>query len=134
MGETSGSVIRTLAVGRPLVVSNVGWFSELPDAVAAKVPVDDHEVETLSAFLDLLVSDSALRARMGDAAREFAASEHGLDRVVDLYVAALEEAAGREAVQSAVCGDVARAAVETGFDRGSRELDDVAAGMRELDF
>jgi len=132
MGETSGSVIRTLAVGRPLVVSDVGWFSELPDAVAAKVPVDDSEVETLSAFLDLLVSDSALRDRMGSAARELGRREHALDRVVDLYVAALEEAAGRDTVRSAVCADVARAAVETGLDGRSRELDEVAANMREL--
>ena len=132
MGETSGSVIRTLAVGRPLVVSDVGWFSELPDAVAAKVPVDDREVDTLSAFLDRLVSDSALRERMGNAAREFAVREHGLDRVVTLYVAALEEAAGRDTVRSAVYGEVARAAVETGLDGRSRELDGVAASMREL--
>ena len=31
MGETSGSVIRALSLGKPLVVSDVGWFSELPD-------------------------------------------------------------------------------------------------------
>src|SRR5206468_1563957 len=30
MGETSGSAIRTLALGKPLVVSDVGWFAELP--------------------------------------------------------------------------------------------------------
>jgi glycosyltransferase involved in cell wall biosynthesis len=132
MGETSGSVIRTLAVGRPLVVSDVGWFSELPDAVAAKVPVDDFEVETLSAFLDTLVGDSALRERMGGAARELAVQEHGLEHVVNLYVAALEEAAGREAVKTALRGDLAHAAVEIGLDGRSRELDEIAVGMREL--
>jgi glycosyltransferase involved in cell wall biosynthesis len=132
MGETSGSVIRTLAVGRPLVVSDVGWFSELPDSVAAKVPVDGREVDTLTAFLDALVSDPDLRERMGKAAQELAVREHGLDRVVDLYVAALEEAAGGEAVRDAVRGDVARAAVETGLDGRSRALDDVAASLREL--
>src|SRR5438034_9598778 len=39
MGETSGTAIRALALGKPLVVSDVGWFSELPDGVALKVPV-----------------------------------------------------------------------------------------------
>jgi glycosyltransferase involved in cell wall biosynthesis len=34
MGETSGSAIRALSLGRPLVVSDLGWFSELPDDVA----------------------------------------------------------------------------------------------------
>src|SRR5262249_28840593 len=47
MGETSGSVIRALTLGRPLVVSDVGWFAELPDDVAFKVPVDDDEVATI---------------------------------------------------------------------------------------
>ena len=41
MGETSAMALRALAVGRPLVVSDLGWFAELPDAVAAKVPVDE---------------------------------------------------------------------------------------------
>jgi glycosyltransferase involved in cell wall biosynthesis len=43
MGETSGSVVRALSLGKPLVVSNVGWFSELPDEVAIKVSPDEHE-------------------------------------------------------------------------------------------
>ena len=30
MGETSGSVIRQLSLGKPVVVSDVGWFAELP--------------------------------------------------------------------------------------------------------
>ena len=45
MGETSGTAIRALSLGKPLVVSDVGWFSELPDDVALKVPVDDDEVD-----------------------------------------------------------------------------------------
>ena len=98
MGETSGSVIRALAAGRPLVVSDVGWFSELPDAVAAKVPVGSREVETLAAFLDALASDPELRSRMGRAAAAYARKEHSLDRVADLYVTALEEGAGGTAV------------------------------------
>ena len=57
MGETSGSVIRQLSLGKPVVVSDVGWFSELPDEVALKVPVDAAETETLQAALELLARD-----------------------------------------------------------------------------
>ena len=50
MGETSAVVIRALSVGTPLVVSDVGWFSELPDDVALKAAPDerygDVEVDT----------------------------------------------------------------------------------------
>ena len=36
MGETSASVIRALAAGRPVVVSDVGWSSELPTPLPRK--------------------------------------------------------------------------------------------------
>jgi glycosyltransferase involved in cell wall biosynthesis len=94
MGETSASVVRSLSLGKPLVVSDVGWFSELPDDVAFKVPVGDREAETIAAALGLLAADANLRAAMGSAARRLAETEHRLDRVADLYAAALAEAAG----------------------------------------
>ena len=80
-------------------MSDVGWFAELPDAVAAKVPVDEFEVETLTAVLERFAEDDDLLVRMGAAAAEYAREEHGLDRVADLYVAALEEGGGKEVVR-----------------------------------
>jgi glycosyltransferase involved in cell wall biosynthesis len=132
MGETSGMVIRALSLGKPLVVSDAGWFQELPDSVAAKVPVDDFEVATLAATLELLAEDEGLRRRMGAAAAEYARHEHSLDRVADDYVAALEEVAGGEAVRNAVLGDVARAAHEVGMSSGDPDLSEVGARSREV--
>jgi glycosyltransferase involved in cell wall biosynthesis len=116
MGETSGIVIRALSLGKPLVVSDLGWFAELPDEVALKVPVDEREVETLTAELQLLADDEARRTAMGRAARAHAEREHAVPHVADLYAAALEEAAGGAAVRDAVLGEVARAAAEVGLD------------------
>src|SRR3982750_2219398 len=62
MGETSGSVLRCLSLGKPVVVSEIGWFSELPDDVALKVPVDEYETRTLEAALELLAEPAARRA------------------------------------------------------------------------
>src|SRR5262249_3789674 len=97
MGETSAIAIRALSLGKPLVVSDVGWFSELPDEVALKVPVDEREVDTLAAELQLLADDDARRAEMGRAARAYAERGHGLGHAADCYAAALEEAAGGDA-------------------------------------
>jgi glycosyltransferase involved in cell wall biosynthesis len=132
MGETSGMVIRALSLGKPLVVSDAGWFQELPDSVAAKVPVDDFEVATLAATLELLAADEGLRGRMGAAAAEYARREHSLDRVADGYVAALEEVAGGEAVRDAILGDVARAAHDVGMSSGDPDLSEVGARSREV--
>src|SRR6266516_2490063 len=63
MGETSGTAIRALTLGKPLVVSDVGWFAELPDDVAVKVAPDEHETERLAEEMATL-ADPALRARM----------------------------------------------------------------------
>ena len=131
MGETSGSAIRALSLGRPLVVSDVGWFAELPDAAALKVPVDERETDVLAATLELLATRDDLRAAMSTAAREHIAREHGLDRVADLYAAALEEAAGGVAVREAVLGDVAAAAADVGIEAGSEEAAVIAARLRE---
>ena len=63
MGETSGSVIRGLALGKPMLVSDVGWFGELPDGVALKIPVDDYEVATIAGALELAADHGARSAR-----------------------------------------------------------------------
>ena len=100
MGETSGSAIRALSLGKPLVVSDVGWFSELPDDAVLKVPVDEREEDTLRAALEAL-ADPAVRAAMGARARELVEREHRLDRVAEAYAAALEQLAGGAAVEDA---------------------------------
>jgi glycosyltransferase involved in cell wall biosynthesis len=131
MGETSGMAIRALSLGKPLVVSDIGWFSELPDSVAAKVRVDEFEVETLVAILELLADDEGLRARMGAAASDYARRGHDLERVADLYVAALEEGAVPK-VRDAVLRDFATAAYEAGIGMNDPELAEIAARFREV--
>jgi glycosyltransferase involved in cell wall biosynthesis len=133
MGETSGSVVRALSLGRPLVVSDVGWFSELPDDVALKVPVDEHETDVLTAALELLAGDEAVRTAMGDAARAYAQREHDLDAIADRYTAALELAAGGDAVVDAVLAEVAQAVAEVGIGAGDAEVGELAARVRELE-
>jgi glycosyltransferase involved in cell wall biosynthesis len=131
MGETSGIAMRALSAGRPLVVSDVGWFSELPDEVALKVPVGDDEVELLAAQLEALAGDTDRRDAMGAAARALAEREHDVGRVAEAYVSALEEAAGGEAVRDAVRGEVAAAASEVGLQPGGEALGEIAERLRE---
>ena len=133
MGETSGTAIRALSLGRPLIVSDVGWFSELPDDVALKVPVDEREVETLVAALELLAARPDVRAAMGEAALELAREEHDLDRVADLYVSAFERAAGGGTVSDAVLREVSEAAAMVGIEPGSAEARELAARLAEVD-
>jgi glycosyltransferase involved in cell wall biosynthesis len=129
MGETSGSAIRALSLGKPLVVSDVGWFSELPADAVIKVPVDDGEEDTLRAALEAL-ADPAVRAMMGERARELVEREHRVDRVAEAYAAALETFAGGSVVQERVLHEVASAAAEVGMDADDAAV--LAARLREV--
>jgi glycosyltransferase involved in cell wall biosynthesis len=124
MGETSGSVIRALSLGKPLVVSDVGWFSELPDKVALKIPTGDDEVDVLSAALELLVTRADV---------ELARREHDLGRVAELYAAALEESAGGADVADAVLRDVSEAAAEVGISGDAAEAREIARRLAEVE-
>ena len=116
MGETSGSVVRALSLGKPVIVSDVGWFAELPDEVALKVPPGgDAEVAALEGAFERL-AQPGVAARMGEAALAYARTEHDVDRVAERYVAALEQAAGGRAVDERVAGAVAAAAADVGVD------------------
>ena len=113
MGETSGSVIRGLSLGKPMLVSDLGWFAELPDGVALKIPVDEYEAPTIAAALELATAHAG---ELGAAAREYVRAEHDLGRVADAYVSALEDAAGGEAVSDAMLMRIAQAASDAGLD------------------
>jgi glycosyltransferase involved in cell wall biosynthesis len=133
MGETSGTAIRALTLGKPLVVSDVGWFSELPHDVALKVPVGDHEAIDLEAALGLLAERLDVREAMAGAARALAETEHSLARVAEAQAAALEWIAGGRHVSDVVLRDVADAASETGIGPGSAEAAEIARRLSEVD-
>jgi glycosyltransferase involved in cell wall biosynthesis len=132
MGETSGSAIRALSLGRPLVVSDLGWFSELPDDVALKVPVDEDEIPSLATALELLASSEPTQLAMSDAARAYAQREHDLGRVAENYAAALEEAAGGASVADAVVAEVAQAAAEIGIEPGTPFAAELAGRLDDV--
>jgi glycosyltransferase involved in cell wall biosynthesis len=131
MGETSGSAIRALSLGRPLVVSDLGWFAELPDDAVLKVPVDAREVSRLAAALTLLLERADLREAVGRLGREYVEREHGVERVAELYAAALEEAAGGAAVRDGVLTEIALAAADSGIEPASPEAAELGARLRE---
>ncbi|MBI3968785.1 MAG: glycosyltransferase family 4 protein [Chloroflexi bacterium] len=71
-GETSSSVVRALLAGTAVVVSDVGWFRELPDTVVAKVPVDASETDALARQLERLAGDREWRRNLGRRAAIYA--------------------------------------------------------------
>jgi glycosyltransferase involved in cell wall biosynthesis len=124
MGETSGATLRGLSLGKPMLVSDVGWFAELPDGVALKIPVDEFEVPTIAAALWLAANRPS---DIGAAAQEYVRREHDLGRAATGYARALEQAAGGDAVNDAILWRIAEAAAEVGLE----DVDELARLARE---
>lgn len=83
-GETSGTLVRLLGLGKPVIVSNLGAFAEIPDDACAKVDLDEFEEDLLFEYLRRLASDEGLRRRMGENARRFVAP-HTLEASARAY-------------------------------------------------
>src|SRR6266403_267622 len=86
VGETSASLCRILSGGVCSVVSDVGWYAELPPDCVVKVSLDAHTDAQLLAFLRRLIEDQELRQRIGENARRYALAEHKIERSADAYV------------------------------------------------
>jgi glycosyltransferase involved in cell wall biosynthesis len=90
-GETSASLLRVLAAGRPAVVSDYAQFADLPPEVAPRVPLGDEEPAALAALLRELLADPARLRAMGRAAREHVRLRHDPARAARAVAAACEE-------------------------------------------
>lgn len=91
VGETSASVCRAMAAGVPVVVSNVGWFAELPDDCVVKIDVDEAGDAQLRAYLARLIEDEPLRRRIGANARRHALSEFDAEKTAVAYLSFITE-------------------------------------------
>ena len=122
-GETSGTLLRALGLGRAVVVSDVGAFSELSDEICFKAPVGEGEVDLLTGYLRLLCTRPEVGESMGARARHYVANECSWERVADLYAdwigAVLDGRAALESDTRAEQPGTAKKA--SGRDEGDRE-------------
>jgi len=95
VGETSASLCRIMGVGATAVVSDIGWFSEIPDDCVVKVMPDENFVSTLQSSLRQLMDDGSLRSLIGENARKFVRSEHNIWRAAERYLAFIREVIAR---------------------------------------
>ena len=90
-GETSASLLRVLAAGRPAIVSDFAQFGDLPQEIALRVPLGDEEPEALAALLREVLAHPERLRQMGRAAREHVRTRHAPERAAAAVIAACEE-------------------------------------------
>ncbi len=116
MGETSGAVCRLAGFGLPLVVSDTGWFRELPGVFAAKVPVGGGEIAALAAEMERLAFDTE-QTRVRAAAAVRWGEERRPDRIAEAYADVLRETAEGLARPRGLAGFVAHGLAGLGVGR-----------------
>ena len=129
-----GASIRSLSLGKPLVVSDVGWFSELPDDVALKVPVDATRSRRSTAALELLVTRDDVRATMGEAAAE---RSRGASTTSSAWPTSTPPRSRRRpvarSVGDAVLREVSEAAADVGISPEGAEAGEIARRLAEVE-
>ena len=84
------TILEGMAAGLPAVVTAVGGTPEIVDSTCG-VLVPARDAAALADAIRPLATDSALRERLGRAARERVLSQFTLDRMVDSYARMYEE-------------------------------------------
>ncbi|MGA3189381.1 MAG: methyltransferase domain-containing protein [Bryobacteraceae bacterium] len=90
VGESSGTMLRALGMGKAVIVSDVGSFREYPDEICMKVPVGAGEEDYIFEYLNLLVSRPEIAQALGTRARQWVERECNWDLVARRYACFLE--------------------------------------------
>jgi len=91
VGESSGTLLRSLGLGKAVMVSEIGSFQEFPDDVCLKVPVGAGEEDLIFEYLNLLVSRPEIASQLGARAKDYVARECHWDTVARHYAKFLDE-------------------------------------------
>ncbi len=75
VGESSGTLLRALGLGKAVLVSDVGSFQEFPEDVCLKVPVGPGEEDLIFEYLNLLISQPEVAKALGHRAKQYVAEE-----------------------------------------------------------
>jgi glycosyltransferase involved in cell wall biosynthesis/SAM-dependent methyltransferase len=90
VGESSGTLLRSLGLGKAVIVSEIGSFQEFPDDVCLKVPVGAGEEDLIFEYLNLLVSRPEVARSLGERAKDYVARECNWASVAARYVGFME--------------------------------------------
>jgi len=126
----SASAIEAMMAGRPVVVADAGFYSELPDDHVLKVP-KEVSVGAVRAALERLVSDEPLRRRLGEGAKRWAIEQFDRDHYVGALEALIETFVSVKPYLSASRA-ISRELVRLGLQSDDPAVGRIGACMQEL--
>jgi len=84
LGETSAIVSRTIQLGIPTIVSNVGWYAELPDCVV-KLPTGSSLISSLRHQIRSILDNQSHFDRWRADCLQTSQESYSFESVVDQY-------------------------------------------------
>lgn len=118
MGETSAVVTQSMQLGTPVIVTDTGWYAELPDCVL-KVPSGQGAVDALVAHLARLDADRQLLDALAESTRRYGETELDFATMIRRYVDILTELGDarsrRRVIEDALYRDLASALADLGL-------------------
>jgi glycosyltransferase involved in cell wall biosynthesis len=85
-GETSGSVIKAMGAGKPVIVSDHFAFSEFPDDCCVKIPTGEAEQDVLMERLVYYIENPEERLELGERSRRYIQTHHDIQDAARGYV------------------------------------------------
>ena len=101
-GETSGTLVRALGAGKPVIVSDFGQHADLPDEICLKTPLDESEEEILFQHFRHLALHGYFRERLGTQAQKYVRREHDIAKCAASYLSFAEEVCRERTVKSSL--------------------------------
>jgi glycosyltransferase involved in cell wall biosynthesis len=116
MGESSGTLTRAMTLGKPCIVTNDGWFADLPDDAVIKIEIGENEVRDLAAAITKLAGSEDLRVSLGRSAKRSAEETLNPFNIARAFQKMIEtdikDRAQESLVANARASDSAQAAVQ----------------------
>jgi len=91
MGEVSAIVMRVCQSAIPVIVSDIGWYSELPEFIPKIKPDTATEVDELTNLIQEFIDSTESSKKIGEQARNYALNEFNFDKTIEEYVEILKE-------------------------------------------
>ena len=79
------SVLHAFSHGKATIVSDIAWFSELPNSIVKKVPTGMNEVSALIKILSNWINNPQIPYDMGKAALSYSKKHLSYEKISILY-------------------------------------------------
>lgn len=88
-GETSGTMIRSMAQGKPVITYDNPTLIDIPEDAIARIKLTD-DSRQLVHILERLIDEPGLRSEIGSNARRYAESDLSMETNAEKYISALK--------------------------------------------